>query len=122
MRRRRLLPLAFAAALLLLYFRLFKSSSDDASSLTSGSPSASPSAKHADFIVGDVDLEYEEDVTRYSPGGYHPVTIGDAFKDGRYVVKRKIGYGEYSTVWLSEDVQCVELPPVLPVYLADTRI
>jgi serine/threonine-protein kinase SRPK3 len=39
---------------------------------------------------------------RYVPGGYHPVRIGDRFKD-RYVVLRKFGFGIYSTVWLAKD-------------------
>ncbi|EIW83794.1 kinase-like protein [Coniophora puteana RWD-64-598 SS2] len=106
-RRRRFLQLAFAAATFLLCYCLFKSGGD---SDTSAQPSAeissgSFSTQSAEVVIGTFDVSHEEDVTRYSPGGYHPVTIGDAFKDGRYVVRRKIGYGEYSTVWLTEDIQ-----------------
>ena len=36
-------------------------------------------------------------------GGYHLVTIGDVFKNGRYVVLRKLGWGHFSTVWLVHD-------------------
>lgn len=43
----------------------------------------------------------EEDFTRYCPGGYHPVRIGDVFSNGKYRVLRKLGYGVYSTVWLA---------------------
>ncbi|CAD6575108.1 MAG: hypothetical protein CYPHOPRED_005573 [Cyphobasidiales sp. Tagirdzhanova-0007] len=39
----------------------------------------------------------------YRPGGFHPVTLGDIFKDGRYRIIRKLGYGSYSTVWLVRD-------------------
>jgi hypothetical protein len=39
----------------------------------------------------------------YRPGRYHPVNLGDTFKDSRYRVIRKLGYGSYSTVWLARD-------------------
>jgi serine/threonine-protein kinase SRPK3 len=45
----------------------------------------------------------EEDSEDYCKGGYHPVTIGEKFKDGRYTVVRKLGWGHFSTVWLSRD-------------------
>ncbi len=38
-------------------------------------------------------------------GGYHPVFIGEKFKDGRYVVLRKLGWGHFSTVWLVRDTE-----------------
>lgn len=37
-------------------------------------------------------------------GGYHPVKIGDLFKE-RYHVVRKLGWGHFSTVWLCWDLQ-----------------
>lgn len=46
----------------------------------------------------------EEDSEDYCKGGYHPVTVGEGFKDGRYLVVRKLGWGHFSTVWLSRDV------------------
>ena len=46
----------------------------------------------------------EESFDRYRPGGYHPVRIGDLFND-RYKVVRKLGYGQYSTVWLARDTK-----------------
>lgn len=45
----------------------------------------------------------EESLDRYTTGGYHPVRIGDLFKDGAYKVINKLGYGQYSTVWLVYD-------------------
>lgn len=36
-------------------------------------------------------------------GGYHPVRMGERYKDGRYVVLRKLGWGHFSTVWLVRD-------------------
>ena len=45
----------------------------------------------------------EEDSEDYCKGGYHPVTVGETYKDGRYIVIRKLGWGHFSTVWLSRD-------------------
>ena len=39
----------------------------------------------------------------YLPGGFHPVSLGDTFKDGIYRIIRKLGYGSFSTVWLVKD-------------------
>jgi hypothetical protein len=47
---------------------------------------------------------------RYAPGGYHPVRIGDTFED-RYVVLRKLGFGQYSTVWLAKDIKYADTHP-----------
>jgi hypothetical protein len=47
--------------------------------------------------------EAEEWVETYHPGGLHPVEIGDALKEGRYVVFRKLGSGDESTVCLVYD-------------------
>lgn len=46
-----------------------------------------------------------EPLERYTLGGFHPVALGDVFKDGRYVVRHKLGYGGFSTVWLASDEQ-----------------
>jgi len=65
----------------------------------------------------------EESPADYNSGGYLPVKLRDSFKDGRYVVIRKLGYGfpapliaslldhsssswgHFSTVWLVNDNQ-----------------
>ena len=39
----------------------------------------------------------------YRKGGYHPVRVGDTYKDGRYVVLEKLGWGHFSTCWLCDD-------------------
>lgn len=39
----------------------------------------------------------------YCKGGYHPVHVGEQYKDGKYTVVRKLGWGHFSTVWLSRD-------------------
>lgn len=46
----------------------------------------------------------EEDVADYCKGGYHPVRIGEKYKNGRYEVVRKLGWGHFSTVWLAKDL------------------
>ena len=46
---------------------------------------------------------------RYVPGGYHPVNIGDMFHN-RYEVLRKLGFGQYSTVWLANDLRYIDQP------------
>jgi serine/threonine protein kinase len=48
-------------------------------------------------------LHSQERMTRYRPGGFHPVKLGDTFKDGRYKVYHKLGWGGFSTVWLARD-------------------
>lgn len=40
----------------------------------------------------------------YRPGGFHPTYLGDVLKQ-RYKIIRKIGFGQYSTVWLARDCQ-----------------
>ncbi|KAF4906996.1 Serine/threonine-protein kinase SKY1 [Colletotrichum viniferum] len=47
----------------------------------------------------------EEAISRYRPGGYHPVRLGDVFKNGKYRIIGKLGYGVYSTVWLASDME-----------------
>ncbi|KAK5064424.1 hypothetical protein LTR84_000257 [Exophiala bonariae] len=42
---------------------------------------------------------------RNSNSGYHPVTIGDTFSNGRYSVVHKLGKGSNGTVWLVRDAQ-----------------
>lgn len=51
----------------------------------------------------DSSIEHE-DVSQYKKGGYHPVEVGDLFVN-RYLVKKKIGWGQFSTVWLCEDIE-----------------
>jgi hypothetical protein len=46
---------------------------------------------------------WEEPPWCYVKGGFHPVCIGDSFKNGRYTIRHKLGYGSSSTVWLAKD-------------------
>mmetsp|Transcript_5715 Transcript_5715/g.5892 ORF Transcript_5715/g.5892 Transcript_5715/m.5892 type:complete len:694 (-) Transcript_5715:65-2146(-) len=40
----------------------------------------------------------------YKVGGYHPVHIGEIYLN-RYMVIQKLGWGHFSTVWLSKDLK-----------------
>lgn len=51
---------------------------------------------------GDCSSE-DEGSDGYRRGGYHAVRVGDAFKQGAYVVQSKLGWGHFSTVWLAWD-------------------
>lgn len=44
-----------------------------------------------------------EEIEDYQPGGYHPISIGDTFDQGRYRILHKLGFGGSSTVWLARD-------------------
>ncbi|CAI5494943.1 unnamed protein product [Closterium sp. Naga37s-1] len=57
---------------------------------------------------GSSDSDYlseseDEGTDDYKRGGYHPVKIGDTFRNGRYRVVKKLGWGHFSTVWLAWD-------------------
>ncbi|GFF72119.1 protein kinase dsk1 [Aspergillus lentulus] len=55
-------------------------------------------------------LHTQERLSSYRPGGYHPVCLGDTFKNGRYKIQHKLGWGGFSTVWLANDRECVAQP------------
>ena len=54
----------------------------------------------------DRNSSYSEDegIEDYKKGGYHPVFIGEIL-NGRYVILQKLGWGHFSTVWLSRDIK-----------------
>ncbi|KAL8472527.1 hypothetical protein ACS0TY_029654 [Phlomoides rotata] len=49
--------------------------------------------------------EEDEGYDSYRKGGYHAVRIGDSFAGGRYIAQKKLGWGQFSTVWLAYDTQ-----------------
>lgn len=51
----------------------------------------------------DDESSESEDVDDYKPGGYHAVRVGDLLDGRRYKVLRKLGWGQFSTVWLCLD-------------------
>lgn len=44
-----------------------------------------------------------EEPDHYKAGGFHPISLGDTFDSCQYTILRKLGYGQYSTVWLARD-------------------
>lgn len=50
-----------------------------------------------------VNPENEEDLKDYVPGGYHTCFIGENYKNKKYTLVRKLGWGHFSTVWLARD-------------------
>jgi hypothetical protein len=65
-------------------------------------------SSHEDWPRATVDetaseASEEEDLEDYCKGGYHPVEPGQVYKNGRYTVVRKLGWGHFSTVWLARD-------------------
>ncbi|KAI7087919.1 serine/threonine protein kinase, CMGC family [Hortaea werneckii] len=63
----------------------------------------SPSESGSSGDEGTEATADEEDSEDYCKGGYHPVQVGEQYKDGKYTVVRKLGWGHFSTVWLSKD-------------------
>ncbi|XP_054790578.1 uncharacterized protein LOC129296005 [Prosopis cineraria] len=49
--------------------------------------------------------EEDEGFDSYRKGGYHAVRVGDQFAGGRYIAQRKLGWGQFSTVWLAFDTR-----------------
>ncbi|XP_019420449.1 PREDICTED: SRSF protein kinase 1-like [Lupinus angustifolius] len=47
--------------------------------------------------------EDDEGFDSYRKGGYHAVRVADHFAAGRYIAQRKLGWGQFSTVWLAYD-------------------
>ncbi|KAI5683949.1 hypothetical protein M9H77_05177 [Catharanthus roseus] len=47
----------------------------------------------------------DEGFDSYRKGGYHAVRVGDSFNGGRYIAQRKLGWGQFSTVWLAYDTR-----------------
>lgn len=46
----------------------------------------------------------DEGIKEYNMGGYHPVHLGEVLIN-RYVIVQKLGWGQFSTVWLAKDMQ-----------------
>ncbi|KAL4959651.1 kinase-like domain-containing protein [Aspergillus stella-maris] len=48
-------------------------------------------------------IKVEEEPDYYQPGGFHRVHLSDTYNSGQSTILRKLGYGQYSTVWLARD-------------------
>ncbi len=86
-------------------------SSPRSRSLVSSVPAARNTADEEDTAVKNEPstepspawTRHEENKNRYRPSGYHPTQVGDEYAGGRYTITGKLGWGEYSTVWLARD-------------------
>ena len=65
--------------------------------------SRSPSSSSSSGDDPDTNTADEEDSEDYCKGGYHPVQVGEQYNNGKYTVIQKLGWGHFSTVWLSRD-------------------
>lgn len=54
-------------------------------------------------------LDNIENIEDYRPGGFHPIHLNDSFSNGRYRIVHKLGYGGFSTVWLTRDTHLQRL-------------
>lgn len=50
------------------------------------------------------DSSEDEGMQDYKIGGYHPVHVGEIL-NGRYCIVQKLGWGHFSTVWLTRDLK-----------------
>ena len=50
------------------------------------------------------DSSEDEGMPDYKIGGYHPVHVGEILLD-RYIIIQKLGWGHFSTVWLTKDLK-----------------
>ncbi|TRM59015.1 kinase-like protein [Schizophyllum amplum] len=64
------------------------------------------SLNSGDFHYYSIPEGLVEEVTRYEPGGFHPVVIGDIIEGyaGHYRIMHKLGFGTYATVWLAQRI------------------
>jgi hypothetical protein len=65
----------------------------------------SPRALATDILpaVPRVSISNPEEGTNHDYELFCRVSLGDKFNDERYIALRKLGYGQYSTVWLARD-------------------
>ena len=54
--------------------------------------------------IDSEDDSEDEGIKEYQMGGYHPVHLGEVLI-GRYVIVQKLGWGQFSTVWLAKDMK-----------------
>jgi serine/threonine-protein kinase SRPK3 len=78
---------------------------------------------YSDTASDDCNEGYQCDViienpTKYRPGGFHPVAIGDELHDGRYRVIHRLAHGAYATVWMALDQRPVSTAPTRSRYVA----
>lgn len=58
-----------------------------------------------EIIVPENSLDKDQEgIENYHYGGYHPVKIGEIYKR-RYKILKKLGWGQFSTVWFARDLK-----------------
>jgi len=57
-----------------------------------------------DSFFDDQDSSEDEGMPDYKIGGYHPIHVGEILMD-RYIIIQKLGWGHFSTVWLTKDLK-----------------
>lgn len=73
--------------------------------LSSTLPDASiPTVSRLESRIEHNFVDGVEPLHEYTPGGYHPIVIGDVLHN-RYRIVNKPGFGGYSTVWLARDTR-----------------
>ena len=60
--------------------------------------------KLGDSFYEDTDSSEDEGMPDYKVGGYHCMHVGEVMIN-RYVIIQKLGWGHFSTVWLSKDIK-----------------
>lgn len=55
-------------------------------------------------VFNESDSSEDEGLPDYKIGGYHPVHVGEVFLN-RYIIVQKLGWGHFSTVWLTKDLK-----------------
>lgn len=75
-----------------------------------------------DFAFQYHPIDEVERLEKYHIGGYHPITIGDTLKDGRYQIVDKLGYGGYSTIWIARDRDAPRRYVAVKVCISDSTI
>ncbi|QRV90422.1 kinase domain protein [Ceratobasidium sp. AG-Ba] len=65
----------------------------------------SATSAHSTTSIADPTSYPEEDL-RFDKKGrasYYPAWLGQHIQDGKYIIVRKLGWGQYSSVWLAKD-------------------
>lgn len=69
-------------------------------------------AVRALFVV-DNRQYIQEKISKYRPGGYHPLWTGKRLQNDRYEIYQKLGHGGFSTVWLAKDHKYTNLATLI---------
>jgi serine/threonine-protein kinase SRPK3 len=59
---------------------------------------------YGDDFFENNDSSEDEGMPDYKVGGYHAIHAGEILLD-RYVIIQKLGWGHFSTVWLTKDLK-----------------